>query len=111
MVDRRAGRPRSWGSPALLLGEIGLALAIAFPFNRNDLGVVCQTVDQGDRTGRVRKDRVPLLEEQIGGDDDRAVFVATTDDLKQQNELRDRRWVTEWPSRMARSQIISHHSP
>ena len=59
-------------------------LAIALPLDRNDVGMVRQTVDQGDRTGRVRKDRVPLLEEQIGSDDDRALFVATTDDLKEQ---------------------------
>ena len=43
-----------------------------------------KAVDQGDRTGRVGKDRVPLLKEQIGRDDDRALFVAATDDLKQQ---------------------------
>ena len=43
-----------------------------------------EAVDEGDRTGRVRKDRVPLLEEQIRGDDDRALFVAATDNLKEQ---------------------------
>ena len=52
--------------------------------DRNDFRVVREPIDQRDRTGRVGKDGVPLLEEQIGRNDDRALFVASTDDLKQE---------------------------
>ena len=43
-----------------------------------------ESVDEGDGTGRVREDGVPLFEEQVRGDDDRALLVATTDDLKEE---------------------------
>ena len=36
---------------------------MARALDRNDLGVMGEAVDQGDRTGRVGKDRVPLFEE------------------------------------------------
>ena len=53
---------------ALLLGELGLASAIAAAFDDEDLDVVGQAVDQGDGAGGVGEDGVPVLEGQIGGD-------------------------------------------
>ena len=46
--------------------------------------MVREAVDQGDRAGRVGKDGVPLLKEQVRGHDDGALLVSATDDLKQQ---------------------------
>ncbi len=66
------------------MGELGLAAAIAVAFDPNDLGMVREAVDQGDGAGRVGKDRVPRLEGQVGGHDDRLLLVATTDDLKEE---------------------------
>jgi len=64
---RTAGRrPRLRCASPFLLCEVGLTLAITFPFDRNDLGVVGEAIDERDGTGRVGKDRVPLLEHQIG---------------------------------------------
>jgi RNA polymerase sigma factor (sigma-70 family) len=40
----------------------GLSLAIGLPVNRNDLGVMCEPIDQGDRARGIRKDGVPLFE-------------------------------------------------
>ena len=53
--------PLRGGSP-LFLCHLGLALAIALALDRDDLGVVGEAVDEGDRAGRVGEDRVPLLE-------------------------------------------------
>jgi hypothetical protein len=48
-----------------LVRLLGLALPIPLAFNSNDLGVVRQSVNERDRAGRVRKDRVPLLEGEV----------------------------------------------
>ena len=68
---------------ALLLGEFGLAAAIAAAFNDEDLDVVGQAVDQGDGAGGVGEDGVPVLERQIGGDEQRAMLVAAADELEE----------------------------
>ena len=82
---RTAGRrPRLRCAAPFLLCEVGLPLAIAFPFDGNDFGVVGEAIDERDGAGRVRKDRIPLLEHQIGCQHDRFLFVAAADDLKQE---------------------------
>ena len=43
-----------------------------------------QPVDQRDRAGGIGKDRVPLLEGEVRRENDRLLFVAATDDLKEQ---------------------------
>ena len=69
---------------ALLLGEFGLAPAIAPTFDEEDLDVVSQAVDQGDGAGGVGEDGVPVLERQVGCDEQGAVLVTTTDELEEQ---------------------------
>ena len=74
----------SRGSAPRLLGEFGFTLAIALALNGDDLGVMREAVDERDGTGRVWEDGVPVFEDQVRRHDDRALFVPTTDDLKQQ---------------------------
>ena len=69
---------------ALLLGEFGLAPAIAPTFDEEDLDVVSQAVDQGDGAGGVGEDGVPVLERQVGCDEQGAVLVTTADELEEQ---------------------------
>jgi hypothetical protein len=40
-------------------------VAVALPFHANDLGVVCEPVDEGDGARRVGKDGGPVLEDEI----------------------------------------------
>ena len=46
--------------------------------------MVSEAIDQGDGTGGVGEDGVPAFEREIGRDQDRAVLVAATDDLKEE---------------------------
>ena len=46
--------------------------------------MVREPVNQGDRTRRIRKDRVPLFEREIGRNEEGAMFIAPTDDLKEE---------------------------
>ena len=46
--------------------------------------MVGQPVDQGDGARGVGKDGVPVLEGQVGGDQQGAVFVAAADELEDQ---------------------------
>ena len=46
--------------------------------------MVGQPVDQGDGARGVGKDGVPVLEGQVGGDQQGAVLVASADDLEDQ---------------------------
>ena len=66
------------------MSELGLPATIAVAFDRNDLGVVREAVDEGDRAGRIGKDGVPLLEGQIRRDEDGFLLVATADNLKEE---------------------------
>ena len=69
---------------ALLLGERGLAPAIAAAFDDEDLDVVGQAIDQSYGARGVGEDGVPVLEGQIGGDEQGAVLVAAADELEEQ---------------------------
>jgi hypothetical protein len=46
--------------------------------------VVDESVDQGGGDHRVAEDLAPLLEAAVGGDDDRAAFVAAGDQGEEQ---------------------------
>ncbi len=46
--------------------------------------VLDEAVDEGGHAGRAREDSVPLLEGQIGGEDERAAFVPAGDDVVQE---------------------------
>ena len=69
---------------ALLGALAGFLEAIGFALDGDDLGVVDQPIDQGDDSGGVGKDLVPLAERSVGGDEDGFFLVATADDLEQQ---------------------------
>ena len=86
---------RGWGAGELGLGLGALAFAllgalagfleaIGFALDGDDLGVVDQPIDQGDDTGGVGEDLVPLAERSVGGDEDGFFLVAAADDLEQQ---------------------------
>ena len=68
----------------MLLTEFRLAAAKAVAFERENVGMVSEAIDQGDGTGGVGEDGVPAFEREIGRDQDRAVLVAATDDLKEE---------------------------
>ena len=74
---------RGFGA-SLLLAEFSFASPKAVAFEREDLGVVGEAVDERDGARGVGEDGVPALERQIGGHQDRAMLVATTDDLKEE---------------------------
>ena len=69
---------------ALLLGELGLAAAIAAALKDEDLDVVGESVDEGDGAGGIGEDGVPVLEGQVGGDEQGAVLVAAADELEEE---------------------------
>ena len=69
---------------ALLLGELGLAAAVAAALDDEDLDMVGQAVDEGDGAGGVGEDGVPAFEGQIGGDEQGAVLVAAADELEEE---------------------------
>ena len=62
-LDRRvwSGR-RLRRRAASFLRELGLAFPIRVAFDGNNLGVMGESIDQGDRAGRIGKDRVSFLE-------------------------------------------------
>ena len=56
--------------------------AIAFSLEEGDIGVVGESVEEGCDTSGVGEDGVPVLEGEIGGEDDGAsVLVALVDDV------------------------------
>ena len=61
-----------------LLEPIGLA------FDREDLGLVSESVDEGDHRGGAGEDFVPVTECLVGGDDGRDTLITTIDDLEKQ---------------------------
>lgn len=76
---RRAGG-RTSGSAFAVEGD---AAAAALNVHLEDRGVVDEPVDGGQRHGRVGEDLAPFAERLVGGDEDRAPFVAGTDQLEQ----------------------------
>ena len=69
---------------ALLLGELGLAPAIAAALEDEDLDVVGESVDEGDGARGIGEDGVPVLEGQVGSDEQGAVLVAAADELEEE---------------------------
>src|SRR5206468_6568415 len=62
----------------------GLALSapVAVAFNEGDVGMVSKPIDERDDAGGVGKDAVPVLEGEVGGDEQRApLFIARVDDF------------------------------
>ena len=69
---------------ALLLGDLGFTAAIAAALDEEDLDVVGEAVDECDGTGGIGKDGVPVLEGEVGGDQQGAVLVAAADELEEE---------------------------
>jgi len=64
--------------------EFAFAEAIALAFDEQEINVVGEAIDErGDACG-IGKDSVPVFEDAIGGDQNRAAFVATIDDFEEQ---------------------------
>ena len=92
IVRRRAGsaaviqvvgrRPAGWISAAALGAP--LAQAVALAFERDDVGVVNEAVDERGGDHGVAEDLAPGLEAAVAGDDDRASFVAAGDQGEEQ---------------------------
>ena len=79
----RRGCPAAGLQRSSFLGLVFHAVAAALDENR--LGMVEESIQ--DRRGNgtvVGKDRRPLFERFVGGEDDRAAFVALTDDLEEE---------------------------
>lgn len=67
-----------------VLRSLGFTLpaAIAVALDEGDIGMVSEPVDEGDDAGGVGKDGVPILEGEVGGDDQGPSFlVSGVDDL------------------------------
>jgi len=57
-------------------------VTVALGVDQGDVGVVSESVDEGDDAGGVGEDEVPVLEGEIGRDDEGASpFVAGVDDF------------------------------
>ena len=76
-----AGRPQ--GDARLALPE-----AVALTVHLQDVNAVCEPVQQGARQPLRAKDLRPLVEGQVGRDDDGPLLVALAEDLEE--ELRSR---------------------
>jgi len=61
----------------------GGALSVAFDVEFADRCVMDSPVDRGECHGGIGKDLVPLAKGLVGGDQDRAVFIARTDEFEQ----------------------------
>src|SRR5207249_9293129 len=64
--------------------EAALAQPVALAFEGDHGCVVDESVDQGGGDHRVAEDLAPLLEAAVGGDDDRAAFVAAGDEREEE---------------------------
>ena len=60
-----------------------LAEAVALAFQRDDVGVVDEPVDEGGGDHGVAEGLAPCVEAAIAGDDDRAAFVAAGDEREE----------------------------
>jgi hypothetical protein len=73
------------GSAATSWGLFALCAAVAVAFDDNRLSVMQETIQQsGSQGGITGEDSWPVLEGNVGNDDDRAALVAFGDDLKEQ---------------------------
>src|SRR5689334_902613 len=87
MVKRGSG---SWGFLGPALGASGgqflsFLEAVAVGFDVDDLGAVDEAIDEGDDTGGVGEDLVPLGEGLVGAEQNRlAGVVAPRDDLEEE---------------------------
>ncbi len=63
---------------------LSLSLSVASSFDESDFGMMNEAIDKGRDTGGSRKNSGPIVEGEVGGDDDRPVFVTPRDDLKQE---------------------------
>ena len=85
-ANRLIGRPDNRsplgarGCPGLLGGTPAKALA----FNRDDLRVVDQAIDEGDGAARVGEDGRPVREGQVGGQHQTFPFIPSADDLEEE---------------------------
>src|SRR5438034_11679841 len=75
--------PRSTLFPYTTLFR-SFAEAVALALERDHGGVVDEPVDQRGGDHRVAEDLAPLFEAAVGGDDDRAAFVAAGDEREEQ---------------------------
>ena len=67
------------------IGLFALGAAVAVTFDDNRLSVMQETIQQSGSHGGVSgEDSRPVLEGDVGSDDDRAALVAFGDDLKEQ---------------------------
>lgn len=64
--------------------QFAFAEAITLAFNEQQIDVMSQAVDEGGDASGIGKDGVPVFEDAIGGDDDRAALVTTIDDFEEQ---------------------------
>ncbi len=64
--------------------QLAFAEAIALAFNDEEIDVVREAVDEGGDASGIGENGVPVLEDEIGGDDDRAAFVTAIDDFEEQ---------------------------
>jgi hypothetical protein len=64
--------------------DSGVFEAVAGAFEGQDLGVVDDAVDHRGRDDLVTEDVAPAGEGQVGGQDQRGVFVAAGDELEEQ---------------------------
>lgn len=62
---------------SLVIFLLAFADAIAFSLDEGDVGVMGEPVKKGGDAGGVGKDGVPVLEGEIGGENDRAAGVVT----------------------------------
>src|ERR1019366_3085899 len=64
--------------------EGGLLVAPGLGVDVDDVAVLSEAIDESTEAGSVVEHGAPLLESEIGRDDDGADFVATADDMKEQ---------------------------
>ena len=58
-------------------------MPVALDVEFEDGRVMHQAIDGGERHGRIGKDFIPLAEGLVGGDQDRAMFIACADEFEQ----------------------------
>jgi len=58
--------------------------ACSSPLQSSDVGVVDDAIDGRGGRGSIGENRGPFAQGQVGGEDETAAFVATTDDLEKQ---------------------------
>jgi hypothetical protein len=83
-VVRRRESGRSWDAGGIS-GFDAVLHAVASSFDDDGFGVVEESVEDGAGQGAVVvEDGRPVFEDLVGGQDDRAAFVALADDLEEE---------------------------